>query len=134
MQGDTGPGNFMYSGGRVTAVVDWELAHLGDPMDDIAWLSLRATQEPFTDFPTRLREYEELSGNTIDEDRVHYYQVMAETKLQVMSHRARRGQGRRGRPMATAMVADATSATASSTRCCTGGSGSRRWPPPPAWS
>ena len=63
VQGDTGPGNFMYSGGRVTAVVDWELAHLGDPMDDIAWLSLRATQEPFTDFPTRLREYEALSGN-----------------------------------------------------------------------
>jgi aminoglycoside phosphotransferase (APT) family kinase protein len=87
VQGDTGPGNFMYLGGRVTAVVDWELAHLGDPMDDIAWLSLRATQEPFTDFPTRLREYEALSGNVIDEDRVRYYQVMAETKLQVMSHR-----------------------------------------------
>ena len=90
VQGDTGPGNFMYLGGRVTAVVDWELAHLGDPMDDIAWLSLRATQEPFTDFPTRLREYEELSGNVIDEDRVRYYQVMAETKLQVMSHRGPR--------------------------------------------
>ena len=87
VQGDTGPGNFMYAGGRVTAVVDWELAHLGDPMDDIAWLSLRATQEPFTDFPTRLREYEALSGNVVDEDRVRYYQVMAETKLQVMSHR-----------------------------------------------
>jgi aminoglycoside phosphotransferase (APT) family kinase protein len=90
VQGDTGPGNFMYAGGRVTAVVDWELAHLGDPMDDIAWLSLRAIQEPFTDFPTRLREYEALSGNVIDEDRVRYYQVMAETKLQVMSHRGPR--------------------------------------------
>jgi len=87
VQGDTGPGNFMYLGGRVTAVVDWELAHLGDPMDDIAWLSLRATQEPFTDFPTRLREYEALSGNVVDEMRVRYYQVMAETKLQVMAHR-----------------------------------------------
>ncbi len=93
VQGDTGPGNFMYSGGRVTAVVDWELAHLGDPMDDIAWLSLRATQEPFPDFPTRLREYEELSGNAIDEARVHYYQVMAETKLQVMGHRRGGGDG-----------------------------------------
>ena len=90
VQGDTGPGNFMYLDGRVTAVVDWELAHLGDPMDDIAWLSLRATQEPFTDFPTRLREYEALSGNVIDENRVRYYQVMAETKLQVMSHRGPR--------------------------------------------
>lgn len=81
----------MFADGRVVAVVDWELAHPGDPMDDIAWLSLRATQEPFTDFPARLREYEELSGNTIDEDRVHYYQVMAETKLQVMGHRPDRG-------------------------------------------
>ena len=87
VQGDTGPGNFMYLGGRVTAVVDWELAHLGDPMDDIAWLSLRATQEPFTDFPTRLREYEALSGNVVEETRIRYYQVMAETKLQVMGHR-----------------------------------------------
>lgn len=93
VQGDTGPGNFMYADGRVVAVVDWELAHLGDPMDDIAWLSLRATQEPFTNFPTRLREYEALSGNVIDEDRVRYYQVMAETKLQVMSHRPDHGMG-----------------------------------------
>jgi aminoglycoside phosphotransferase (APT) family kinase protein len=93
VQGDTGPGNFMYAGGRVTAVVDWELAHLGDPMDDIAWLSLRATQEPFPDFPTRLRDYEALSGNHIDEARIHYYQVMAETKLQVMSHRPARDLG-----------------------------------------
>ncbi len=91
VQGDTGPGNFMYADGRVVAIVDWELAHLGDPMDDIAWLSLRATQEPFTDFPARLHDYEALSGNVIDEDRVHYYQVMAETKLQVMGHRPDRG-------------------------------------------
>jgi aminoglycoside phosphotransferase (APT) family kinase protein len=86
VQGDTGPGNFMFANGRVVAVVDWELAHLGDPMEDLAWLSLRATQEPFTDFPTRLAEYEALSGNTIDERRIHYYQVLAETKLQVMAH------------------------------------------------
>ncbi len=87
VQGDTGPGNFMYAAGHVVALVDWELAHLGDPMDDIAWLSLRATQEPFTDFPARLREYELLSGHRIDEGRVKYYRVMAEAKLQVMSHR-----------------------------------------------
>jgi aminoglycoside phosphotransferase (APT) family kinase protein len=87
VQGDTGPGNFLYCGGCVTAVLDWELAHLGDPMDDIAWLSLRATQEPFGDFPTRVREYEELSGNHVDHERVRYFRVMAETKLQVMSHR-----------------------------------------------
>ena len=138
VQGDTGPGNFMYLRGRVTAVVDWELAHLGDPMDDIAWLSLRATQEPFTDFPTRLREYEALSGNVVDETRVRYYQVMAETKLQVMGHRGP-GDGRdndddgdeNGRGDE---VAVATSGTGSSTRCSIGGCGSRRWPRPTGWS
>jgi aminoglycoside phosphotransferase (APT) family kinase protein len=92
VQGDTGPGNFLYERGRVTAVVDWELAHLGDPMDDIAWLSLRATQEPFGDFPTRVREYETLTGNHVDAARVHYFRVMAETKLQVMAHRPARIQ------------------------------------------
>lgn len=92
VQGDTGPGNFLYAGGRVTAVLDWELAHVGDPMDDIAWLSLRATQEPFTDLAARLREYEALSGNVVNEARVRYYRVMAETKLQVMSHRGERSE------------------------------------------
>ena len=70
VQGDTGPGNFMYDGDRVTAIVDWELAHIGDPMDDIAWLSWRATQHGWPDFPARLREYEDVSGVTVDTDRV----------------------------------------------------------------
>ena len=52
VQGDTGPGNFLYQDGRVTAVVDWELVHWGDPMDDIAWLSLRTVQDTFTSCPT----------------------------------------------------------------------------------
>jgi aminoglycoside phosphotransferase (APT) family kinase protein len=81
VQGDTGPGNFMYEDGRVTAVVDWELAHYGDPMDDIAWLSLRTVQDTFTHFPDRLREYEQLSGHRIDAARVWYYRLYAETLL-----------------------------------------------------
>jgi aminoglycoside phosphotransferase (APT) family kinase protein len=81
VQGDTGPGNFMYEHGKVTAVVDWELAHLGDPMDDIAWLSLRTVQDTFTHFPDRLREYEQLTGNRIDPERVWYYRLFAELRL-----------------------------------------------------
>lgn len=85
VQGDTGPGNFMYAQGRVTAIVDWELAHFGDPMDDIAWLSLRTVQDTFTDFPDRLAEYEQLSGHSIDAGRVWYYRLFAETRLASMS-------------------------------------------------
>ena len=81
VQGDTGPGNFMYRDGKVAGIIDWELAHLGDPMDDIAWLSWRTTQHTFTNLPDRLAEYEALSGNRIDEDRVRYYRVNACVRL-----------------------------------------------------
>jgi aminoglycoside phosphotransferase (APT) family kinase protein len=81
VQGDTGPGNFMYDGDRVTAIVDWELAHIGDPMDDIAWLSWRATQHGWPDFPARLLEYEAASGITVDEARVRYYRLNACARL-----------------------------------------------------
>jgi aminoglycoside phosphotransferase (APT) family kinase protein len=81
VQGDTGPGNFLYSDGRVTAVVDWELSHWGDPMDDVAWLSLRTVQDTFTSLPDRLAEYNELSGHAIDESRVWYYRLFAESTM-----------------------------------------------------
>ncbi len=81
VQGDTGPGNLMYDGEHVSAIVDWELAHLGDPMDDIAWLSWRATQHGWPDFPARLREYERASGIDVDPTRVEYYRLNACARL-----------------------------------------------------
>ena len=81
VQGDTGPGNFLYRDGQVTGIVDWELAHLGDPMDDIAWLSWRTAQHSFTHFPDRLREYEAWSGIEVDPARVRYYRLNAFARL-----------------------------------------------------
>jgi len=40
--GDVGPGNFLHDGDRVTALLDWEFAHFGDPMDDLAGWIFRA--------------------------------------------------------------------------------------------
>ena len=51
---------FMYLGGGVRRV-NWEW-RLGDSMDDIAWLSLRATQEPMADSRRACTEDEELSA------------------------------------------------------------------------
>jgi hypothetical protein len=84
VQGDTGPGNFMYADGRVTAVVDWELSHWGDPMDDIAWLSLRTVQDTFTHLPDRVAEYSSLSGHAVDEQRVWYYRLFAESTMSTL--------------------------------------------------
>jgi len=81
LQGDTGPGNLMFENGKVTGVVDWELAHFGDPMDDIAWVSWRTTQHTFTHLPDRLREYEALSGHRLDDARILYYRVNAFARL-----------------------------------------------------
>ncbi len=86
VQGDTGPGNFLYGDGKVQAILDFELAHWGDPMDDIAWLSLRAVQEPFTHFPDRVKQYAELAGHPIDEDRIRYHRVFAELRIVIMGH------------------------------------------------
>jgi aminoglycoside phosphotransferase (APT) family kinase protein len=106
VQGDTGPGNFMYQGDRVTAIIDWELAHLGDPMDDIAWLSWRATQQGWPDFPARLREYEAASGIEVDPIRVRYYRLNACARLGPRFGLADMGEGT-SRPLGPAGVVDA---------------------------
>ena len=92
VQGDTGPGNFLHRDGKVTAVLDWELCHFGDPMDDIAWLSLRTAQDTFTHLPDHLREYEQLSGHTVDVDRVWYYRVFAEATMTTLPQRCVNGR------------------------------------------
>jgi aminoglycoside phosphotransferase (APT) family kinase protein len=38
VHGDYRSGNFLHDGrGRVLAILDWEMAHLGDPLEDLAW-------------------------------------------------------------------------------------------------
>lgn len=40
--GDAGIGNHLHVGGRVTGIVDWEMAHSGDAHDDLASIAVRA--------------------------------------------------------------------------------------------
>jgi aminoglycoside phosphotransferase (APT) family kinase protein len=77
VQGDTGPGNFIYSGSRIRAITDWELAHLGDPMEDLALIRSRDLYYRFGDLRERFRRYCELSGRPLDPERVRYYTVKA---------------------------------------------------------
>jgi aminoglycoside phosphotransferase (APT) family kinase protein len=85
--GDAGPGNFLFEDGRLTAVIDWELAHLGDPMEDIAWLSMRCVMEPVPDFPAALRAYVGAGGFPIDRQRVLYHRVLVSTRVVIIRHR-----------------------------------------------
>ena len=40
VHGDAKPGNFAFVGDDVSAVFDWEMTTLGDPLTDIGWLEL----------------------------------------------------------------------------------------------
>jgi len=73
---DMGPGNFLYQGGAVTGIIDWEVAHFGDPMEDLAAISVRDMATPIGSLAQRLREYEESCGIPVDLERVHYYRAL----------------------------------------------------------
>jgi aminoglycoside phosphotransferase (APT) family kinase protein len=40
VHGDAKPGNFAFIGGEVSAVFDWEMTTVGDPLTDIGWLEM----------------------------------------------------------------------------------------------
>jgi len=74
-QGDTGPGNLLFEDGRVTALVDFELAHVSDPMTDIACVRSRDLYTPVDRFAERVQRYGELSGREIDFEALTFYNV-----------------------------------------------------------
>ncbi len=87
VHGDAGPGNFLFQHGHLTAVIDWELAHLGDPMEDLAWFSMRCVMEPVPDFAASLRDYEQFSRTPVDPARLRYHRVLVSTRVVVIRHR-----------------------------------------------
>lgn len=62
--GDTG--QFMFDDGRITGLLDVELAHIGDISHDLAGLRLRNVTEPMGDLGRVLRRYAEVSGEPLD--------------------------------------------------------------------
>jgi hypothetical protein len=61
------PGQFLFEEGRVTAMLDFELAFLGEPIHDLAGLPLRDLAEPLGDMGRVVRRYGQLTGEKIEE-------------------------------------------------------------------
>jgi hypothetical protein len=76
VHGDAGPGNLIYGEKRVQAIVDWEIAHWGDAMEDLAGLATRDMATPIGDLGQRLSEYQSAGGARIDRERLLYYRVL----------------------------------------------------------
>jgi len=76
-QGDTGPGQFIFKDGRIQAVVDWELAFVGDPTNELARIRTRDMWYPTGNLPKWFRYYSEYSGTPLELDKLRYYRVIA---------------------------------------------------------
>lgn len=77
VQGDTGPANFMFEGDELTAFVDWEWAHFGDPMEDLGNIVVRDFFYPSSggNLAPLFAHYQQSSGIEVDNDKVKYYTV-----------------------------------------------------------
>jgi aminoglycoside phosphotransferase (APT) family kinase protein len=75
IQGDTGPGQFIYEGAQLKAIIDWEFAHLADPVLDLAQIRTRDFYNPGGDMTAWMQTYADISGMPIDAPRLAYYTV-----------------------------------------------------------
>jgi aminoglycoside phosphotransferase (APT) family kinase protein len=83
VHGDFRMGNLMVAGASLTGVLDWELAHLGDPVEDLGWLCVPAWRFGRPDRPAAglgsreslLEAYERHSGLRIDLDALRWWEL-----------------------------------------------------------
>jgi aminoglycoside phosphotransferase (APT) family kinase protein len=92
VHGDYRMGNLIVGPEGLRAVLDWELCHIGDPMQDLAWLCLPPWRFGLIDAPAGglgAREdlfaaYEAASGERVDRDRVRYWEILGSLKWGLM--------------------------------------------------
>jgi len=88
VHGDYRTGNFLYDDtGKIRAILDWEMAHLGDPLEDLGWAidPLWAGGNP--DFPggmiaraDAIRAWEKASGLTAEPQALRWWEIFASVK------------------------------------------------------
>lgn len=85
VHGDFRHGNVIIGAEGIRAVLDWEIAHLGDPVEDLAWLCAPPWRFGLLDKPAGglgsrdqlLEAYARVSGAPVDLARFRYWEVMA---------------------------------------------------------
>ena len=73
LHGDIGFHNFLFAENRLSAVLDWEFAHLGDPAEDLA--TVRSNLGDSLDWPFFMAAYRRRGGADVDMGRIRFYQV-----------------------------------------------------------
>ncbi|ARS26244.1 phosphotransferase family protein [Sphingomonas sp. KC8] len=83
VQGDAGPGNFLFDDAGVTGVVDWEMAHLGHPLEDIGCVLARALVQPMADADRLLALYRQASGQAWTVEELVYATILVMARFSV---------------------------------------------------
>jgi aminoglycoside phosphotransferase (APT) family kinase protein len=86
VQGDTGPVNFMFQGDRVSSVIDWEIGHWGDPMEDLGNIVVREMWNPSGGLKGLFNLYEQESGVPYSRFAAQYYSVHQNVRGMVPIH------------------------------------------------
>jgi len=68
-------GQFLFDGPRVTALIDFELAYVGDPAADLGALRCRDLSEPLGNLAPAIERYEEKVGEEIERSVIDYHTV-----------------------------------------------------------
>ncbi len=82
VHGDLRMGNVIVGEDGLRAAIDWELVHLGDPLEDLAWLCVKAWRfgSPLPaggvgSLDQLLGAYEDVSGTAVDRDAFRWWLV-----------------------------------------------------------
>ena len=90
VHGDYRVGNFLYrDDGHIHGILDWEMAHLGDPLEDLAWSFNQSWQWARDGRPggiiereEAVRTWEAASGLTADAASLHWWELFTDVKCQ----------------------------------------------------
>ncbi|MDF3304520.1 phosphotransferase [Rhodococcus sp. T2V] len=92
VHGDFRIGNLLVDGTGIRGVLDWELAHLGDPVEDLGWLCVRAwrfgADAPVAGIGTRdqlLDGYEKATGTRPSLPELHWWESFGTVRWLVLS-------------------------------------------------
>lgn len=92
VHGDYRGGNFLHGAeGRILAVLDWEMVHLGDPLEDLAW-AIDPLWNPFDTATVAamiprdeaFAIWSKASGLSVDEDALAWWSLFAAVKGQAI--------------------------------------------------
>jgi aminoglycoside phosphotransferase (APT) family kinase protein len=104
VHGDFKPGNALIDGDEITVLLDWETAHLGDPVEDLGWVTqpTRRTEHLITgawEQDDLLARYQAATGLAVDPVALTWWQIFASYKTAVITLTGlggyRRGAGAR---------------------------------------